>query len=211
MASAAARRLDALFFDTGVVYRALTLAALEYGVPPEDALRLAGLAAQLDIRVTPPSRQDGRFYDVWLEGRDVTEEIRSAAVDRAVSVVAAHPAVRRALLDVQRRIGRSGRVVMTGRDIGTVVMPDADLKIWLDASPEERARRRQRDLARQGIHRSVEEIMEELARRDRLDAERPVAPMAPARDAVVIVTDGRTVDEVVDEIVRLAEGKRARG
>lgn len=206
VASAAARRLDALFFDTGVIYRALTLAALRHGVAPEDGLRLAGLARHLDIQVKPPSQPDGRFYDVWLEGEEVTQQLRDPEVDRAVSAVSAHPAVRRALLDVQRRIARSGRVVLTGRDIGTVVVPDADVKIWLDASLEERARRRQRDLAAQGIERSLDEVMEEMERRDRADAERAIAPMKPAKDAVVIVTDGRSVEEVVEEIVRLAGG-----
>jgi len=207
VASAAARRLDALFFDTGVIYRALTLAALRHGVAPEDGLRLAGLARHLDIQVRPPSQPDGRFYDVWLEGEDVTQQLRDPEVDRAVSAVSAHPAVRRALLDVQRRIARSGRVVLTGRDIGTVVVPDADVKIWLDASLEERARRRQRDLAAQGIERSLDEVMEEMERRDRADAERAIAPMKPAKDAVVIVTDGRSIEEVVEEIVRLAGGE----
>src|SRR5690606_41464669 len=111
------------------------------------------------------------FCGVWLEGEDVAQQLRDPEVDRAVSAVSAHPAVRRALLDVQRRIARSGRVVLTGRDIGTVVVPDADVKIWLDASLEERARRRQRDLAAQGVERSVEEVMAEMARRDWLDAE----------------------------------------
>lgn len=205
MAVDVARRLDALYFDTGVVYRALTLAALEHGVPPQDALRLAGLASHLDIRVTPPSTADGRLYDVWLEGRDVTWDIRSAEVDRAVSEVSAHPQVRRALMGIQRRIGHSaGRVVMVGRDIGTVVMPRADLKIWLDASLDERARRRQHELELRGIHRSFDEIRAEMAARDRFDAEREAAPMRPAPDAISIDTDGRTVADVADIIVGLA-------
>lgn len=209
--SAVARRLDALYFDTGVVYRALTQAALERQVDPNDGLRLAGLAATLEITVAPPSQQDGRLYDVRLEGQDVTWAIRAAEVDRNVSAVSAHPAVRRALLGVQRRIGRSGRVVMAGRDIGTVVMPNADLKVWLDASLDERARRRQQELARRGLDRPLEEIREEMERRDRLDAGRASAPMRVAPDAVVIDTDGRSIAQVVDEIVRLATvGERTR-
>lgn len=213
VASAVARRLDALYFDTGVVYRALTLAALERGVPPGDALRLAGLARHLTIAVRPPSADDGRLYDVWLEGRDVTWAVRSPEVDRAVSEVSAHPAVRRELLGIQRRIGRSGRVVMTGRDVGTVVMPDADLKVWLDASPEERARRRQAELAGRGSARDLAVVQAEMAARDRQDATRSVAPMAPAPDAIVVDTDGLSIDRVVDRVVELAEaaaGQRRR-
>lgn len=203
VASAVARRLDALFFDTGVIYRALTLAALERGVNPENGLRLAGLARHLDIQVLPASSADGRLYDVWMEGRDVTWEIRSAEVDRAVSAVSAHRDVRRILLGVQRRIGQSGRVVMTGRDVGTAVMPNADLKIWLDASPGERVRRRQVELAQRGISRSLEEIRAELSARDSFDASRVASPMKPAPDSVVIDTDGRSIDEVVSAIVEL--------
>ncbi|HET9017221.1 MAG TPA: (d)CMP kinase [Thermomicrobiaceae bacterium] len=208
VASQTARRLDALYFDTGAVYRALTLAALERGVPPGDGLRLAGLARHLNLDVRPPSRDDGRLYDVWLEERDVTWDVRSADVDRAVSEVSAHPAVRKELLGVQRRIGRSGRVVMAGRDIGTVVMPRADVKVWLDASLEERARRRQAELAARGEDRDLAAVRREIAERDRQDAERAAAPMTPAPDAVVIETDGLTIAEVVDRVVDLVVAAR---
>lgn len=211
VASAVARRLDALFFDTGVIYRALTLAALEHGVEVDNGLRLAGLARHLDVRVTQPSKDDGRLYDVWMEGRDVTWEIRSGEVDRAVSAVSAHPGVRRALLGVQRRIGRSGRVVMTGRDVGTVVMPDADLKIWLDASLDERARRRQKELAERGVVLDIETVRADMAARDHADASRAVAPMTASPDAVTIDTDGRTIDSITEEIVRMvADHERGR-
>ncbi|CCF83667.1 (d)CMP kinase [Nitrolancea hollandica] len=202
---AVAHRLNALYFDTGVIYRALTLAALERGIDVVgNTSRLLDLARGLNVRVAEPSQQDGRLYDVWLNGRDVSWAIRSADVDRAVSPVAAHPAIRRALLPLQREIGGRGRVVMTGRDIGTVVMPDAELKIWLDASLEERARRRQRELAGRGIDRSLSEVQAEMAERDRRDSQRTVAPMRPAEDAVLIQTDGRTVTEIVEEIATLA-------
>ena len=208
---AVARRLDALYFDTGVIYRALTLAALERGTHVVgNTSRLLDLARGLNVRVTKPSREDGRLYDVWLNGRDVTWTIRSAEVDRSVSPVAAHPVIRRALLPVQREIGGSGRVVMTGRDIGTVVMPDADLKIWLDASLDERARRRWRELARRGIDRPLAEVEAEMAERDSRDSRRAVAPMWPAADAVLIQTDRGPVAEIVEEIAALAES-RAKG
>jgi len=205
VAAEVARRIGGLYFDTGVVYRALALVALENGVALDDEAELARLARELRIRVTPPSEQDGRLYDVWLDGRDVTWAIRAPEIDRAASQVAAYREVRSALLGLQREIGRSGRVVMAGRDIGTVVMPDAPVKVWLDASLEERARRRQRDLAARGVMASLEDVKAELAERDRRDAERAVAPMRPAEDAVVIETDGRSVEDVVSLVLRLIE------
>jgi cytidylate kinase len=205
VAAEVARRIGGFYFDTGVVYRALALIALERGVGLDDEARLAMLARALSIRVTPPSRQDGRRYDVWLDGRDITWDIRAPEIDRAASHVASFPQVRAALLPIQRAIGRSSRVVMAGRDIGTVVMPDAPVKVWLDASLEERARRRQRDLEARGIVVSREAVVAELAERDRRDAERAVAPMRPARDAVVIDTDGRSVEDVVGLVLELIE------
>lgn len=207
---AVARQLNALYFDTGIIYRALTLAALERGIDVVgNTSRLLDLARGLDVRVTEPSQRDGRLYDVWLNDCDKTWAIRSADVESAVSPVAAHPAIRRALLPLQREIGGNGRVVMTGRDIGTVVMPDAELKIWLDASLEERARRRQRELAGRAIDRPLSEVQAEMAERDRRDAQRAVAPMLPAADAVLIQTDGRSVADIVEEIATLA-GSRTK-
>jgi cytidylate kinase len=198
-----AKRLGALYFDTGVVYRTLALAALERGVAPDDAERLAELAGTLSLRVGPPSVDDGRLYDVRLDGRDVTWAIRTPEIDRLSSIVSAHPEVRRALLRIQREIARNGRVVMAGRDIGTVVMPEAPVKIWLHASLEERARRRQRDLAKRGIVQPLEAIVAELAERDRRDATRAVAPMRPADDAVIIDTDGKSIEEVVETVLAI--------
>ena len=205
---AVAHRLNALYFDTGVIYRALTLAALERGIDVVGSTsRLLDLARGLDVRVAEPAQHDGRLYDVWLDGRDVSWAIRSADVERSVSPVAAHPAIRRALLPLQREIGGSGRVVMTGRDIGTVVMPDAELKIWLDASLEERARRRQRELSGRGIDRPLSEVQAEMAERDRRDSQRAVAPMRPATDAILVQTDGRPVADIVQEIATLARSR----
>lgn len=195
------RRLGALYFDTGVVYRALALVALEHSIQPHDEEQLAVLASQLQLRVTPPSVDDGRLYDVWLNGRDITWTIRQPHVDRLASQVSAHPKVRQALLAIQRRLGRNGRVVIAGRDIGTVVMPEAPVKIWLSASLEERARRRQKDLDRRGLHEPFPAILAELAERDRRDATRPVAPMRPAEDAVIIDTDGRSIEKVVEIVL----------
>ncbi len=196
-----AAALGYLFFDTGVLYRALTLAALEAGVDVTSGPELAALAERIRIQVRPPADEgDGRAYTVLLDGRDVTWAIRSPEVNRHVSTVAAHPEVRRALLPVQREIGRAGRVVMVGRDIGTVVLPEAELKIFLRASLEERARRRLRDLEARGVEARLEEVMEELAARDRLDSGREVAPLRPAPDALILDTDRMTLEEELEAV-----------
>jgi CMP/dCMP kinase len=204
----AADQLDALLFDTGALYRVVTLLALRTGTPISDGEALARLANATAIELRPSSIDDGRTSDVLLDGEDVTWAIRTPEIDASVSEVSAHPAVREALLDVQRRIADGIDAVLVGRDIGTVVIPDAGLKIYLDASAEERARRRYLDMRRRGIDIGFEAILEDLRRRDEYDAGRPVSPLRRADDAIAIVTDGRDVDDIVSEIVGLA---RARG
>jgi CMP/dCMP kinase len=199
-----ASELDALLFDTGAVYRTLTLAALERELSPDSEAELVALIREIDITIHEPSVDDGRMYDVCLNGRDVTWEIRDPDVDRAVSPVSAHQGVREGLLQLQRDIGHSCRVVMPGRDVGTVVMPDADLKIWLDASISERARRRRAELAARGTVATLAEVESEMRQRDQYDSSRIQAPMAPAADAIIVNTDGREVEDVVKQIVQLA-------
>ena len=195
-----ADRLGALLFDTGALYRAVALAALRSGVSPDDAKSLARVATDAQISVRSPSLRDGRLYDVWLNGEDVTWSVRDPEVGATVSRVAEHPAVRSALLPLQRTIASSGPVVMVGRDIGTVVVPDAGLKIYLDATPEERARRRFREAAARGGKQSFEEVLAETLRRDAIDSGRDTAPLRPASDAVQIKTDGVPIEQVVAEI-----------
>lgn len=202
-----AQRIDGIYFDTGVLYRALTLLALEHGVKPDDAASLATLAATMDICIDRPSVDDGRQVDVLLAGRDLSNSLRTSAIDQNVSAVSAHALVRAALLEHQRRIARSGRVVMVGRDIGTVVLPDADLKIFLDASPEERARRRCMQLVEMGKPQPYEDVLADMKRRDRIDSERDVAPLRPASDAIVVDSDPLTIEQVADLIVEHAEAR----
>lgn len=195
--------LGYLFFDTGVMYRAVTWAALERNIPIEDQFAVTQLAESVDIDVRPPSRQDNRSYDVWLDGKDATWEIRRPEVDANVSQVAAYPGVRRALSAHQRRIGLKGHVVMVGRDIGTVVLPESDLKIYLDASVEERARRRYDELCQRGEPANLEQITQAVRKRDRFDSTRRIAPLRAAPDAVIIHSDNMSLDQVVEEILRL--------
>ncbi len=205
LAQRLAEALGYLYFDTGVLYRAVTWAALQRGRAVEDADAMTDLAANLNIDVRPPSVDDGRKYDVWVNGEDVTWAIRSPEVDAKVSIVAAHPGVRHALLQKQREIGRRGKVVMVGRDIGTVVMPDADLKIYLDASPEERARRRYEERVARGEPASYEQILQAVYYRDQLDRNRQASPLRPAEDAIIINTDHLSVDEVFEKALALIE------
>ena len=198
-----AAEMEYLYFDTGVMYRAVTLAALRQLGSVQDEAAVGALAERIDIDVKPPSVQDGRMYDVLVDGEDVTWAIRQPEVDRNVSQVSAYRDVRTAMTDQQRKIGLRGQVIMVGRDIGTVVFPDADLKVYLDASVEERARRRFDEVRRRGQAGSYDEILEAMKRRDMLDSSRAIAPLRVADDAVVLNTDGLEICEVVKRLKEL--------
>lgn len=204
-----AERLGYLYLDTGAMYRAVTWVALERGLDIGDEEALSALARSLEIEITRPGVNDGRQYTVLADGEDVTWEIRRPDVDRYVSPVSACAGVRRALTEQQRRIGQRGRVVMVGRDIGTVVIPDAGLKIYLDASPEVRARRRFLELVERGEEADYERILSDMVRRDRIDSQREVAPLKAAQDAIVVDTDNLSIGEVLDVIEELVEGTTA--
>ena len=196
-----AERLGYLFLDTGAMYRAVALAALEKKIDPDDGLALTTLARDLRITIGPPTVRDGRAYTVLLDGRDVTWDIRDGRIDRVVSQVARVPGVRDAMLEQQRALAARGRVVMVGRDIGTVVLPNADRKIFLTASAAERARRREEELQSRGEQRPRQELLHEILRRDQLDSERAVAPLKAAEDAIVVETDGESVGQALDRVL----------
>ena len=200
-----AERLGHLFLDTGAMYRAIALASLRRGVDPDDADNLARLAREVRIAIGPPTVQDGRAYTVLLDGADVTWAIRAADVDRIVSQIARVPAVRDAMVEQQRALALRGRIVMVGRDIGTVVLPDAERKIFLTASAAERARRREEELAARGQARPRQELLAEILHRDELDSHRAVAPLRAASDALVVETDGLAVREALDRVLALIE------
>jgi cytidylate kinase len=203
-----ARRLGFFYLDTGLLYRGLTLKALCEGLSPMDEAAVARLAAELKVTIGPPSRRDGRQCDVRIDGCDVSLAIRSPQVDAAVSAVSAHPAVREALIPAQRSAVRLPGTVVAGRDIGSVIFPDADLKIYLDADPEERARRR---LLQQGAwsEAGLVQTLRKLQERDRLDSTRAAAPLQRAPDALVIDTDDYTPEQVVQQIVEVFEARRS--
>jgi len=187
------------------MYRAVTLKALQTGTDVYDEPGVTRLAETSVIDVRQASVNDGRMYDVLLDGVDVTWEIRSAPVAANVSVVSTYAGVREAMTEQQRRIGLQGNVVMVGRDIGTVVLPDADLKIYLDASAEERARRRFVEEQARGISTSYEDILDNVRTRDKIDSSREVAPMRPAEDAIILNSDHLDADGVLEAAIRLVE------
>jgi cytidylate kinase len=201
-----AEALGYLYFDTGVMYRAVTWAALQRHLDITDEKAITNLAESLKIDVRPPSIQDGRGYDVIVNVQDVTWVIRSPEVDANVSAVSAYPGVRSALTSQQRRISLRGNVVMVGRDIGTVVLPEADLKIYLDASVEERARRRYEELCKRGQQADMNEILAAMRQRDQIDSTREVAPLRVADDAQIIDSDGLDADQVLEQAKRFALG-----
>ena len=197
--------LGYLYFDTGVMYRVVTCVALARGINIHDEASVTALAEKLVIDVQPPSVQDGRANDVFADGIDLTWDIRKPEVDANVSTVAAYPGVRRALGAQQRRVGLRGRIVMVGRDIGTVILPDADIKIYLDASVEERARRRYEERLARGEKAQFDEILQMIRLRDEIDSTRKVSPLRPAEDAFILVSDHLDMQQVLEKARALVE------
>lgn len=200
-----AETLGFLFFDTGIMYRAVTYVALHRDMDLRNEEMITQLAQNVQIDIRPPTQKDGRACDVVIGEKDVTWEMRGGEVDANVSVVSAYAGVRKALSEQQRRIGLRGKVVMVGRDIGTVVLPDADLKIYLDASAEERAKRRYDELIARGEQADYDEILKKMIERDHLDSTRAVAPLRAAEDAVVIDSDKMNAEEVFEQVLALCK------
>jgi len=186
-----------------VMYRAVTLAAINQGLEIADEEAIGALAGSVQIDVCPPSVDDGRDYDVLLDGKDVTWDIRKEIVNAYVSPVSAYRAVRDAMTAQQRRIAEKNKVVMVGRDIGTVVVPDADLKIYLEASVEVRAHRRYQELLERGESADFECVLKSLKNRDDIDSNREIAPLKPAEDAIVIQSDCLGIQQVLEKAKEL--------
>lgn len=203
LGSLLAKALGYLYFDTGVMYRAVTLAALRAGLGIFDEDAIGVLAEKVRIDVGPPSVNDGRDYDVLLDGEDVTWEIRADEVNAHVSDVSTYAAVRKAMTNQQRRIAMENNVVMVGRDIGTVVMPDADLKIFLDASVDVRAQRRYQEMLDRGEPADYDAVLRSVRNRDLIDSSRAIAPLRPAEDAVVVHADNMDIEEVLEKAKEL--------
>jgi cytidylate kinase len=205
LARTLADSLGYLFFDTGVMYRAITWIALQRDLNLRDEAAVTELAQKAQIDIRPPSKADGRACDVLIGNKDVTWDMRDGEVDANVSIVSAYAGVRKALSEQQRRIGMRGKVVMVGRDIGTVVLPEADLKIYLDASAEERAKRRFNEIIARGEKADYDEILRKVIERDHIDSTRAVAPLRPADDAVIIDSDKMNAEQVVACVMELCK------
>ena len=215
--STVARRVAALlgylYLDSGAMYRAVALKALEHGIPLGDEARLIALARATHIELTAPTPEQeaaGLKNRVFLDGREVTEEIRTGDVAQAASRLATIAGVRTVLVAEQQRAGKGGGVVMEGRDIGTVVFPNAELKIFLDASPEVRAQRRWKEHQEKGDHMTLLEVLQEVRERDKRDRERKVSPLVRAKDAVLVDNTAMGVEETARLIVFLAEERVKR-
>jgi cytidylate kinase len=202
LARAVAKALEYDHVDTGAMYRAVGWKALQENLPLDNEDALAALAERADY-----AQRGGAIF---IDGHDVTRAIRTPEIDKAATAVARLPRVRSVLVERQRQLGNPGGVVMEGRDIGTVVFPGADVKVYLDASPEERARRRAHDPAHTGGQQSnVEGIQKDLQTRDKSDSTRSVAPLARADDAIYIDTTGMAIEVVVDRVLEIVRGKLA--
>ena len=195
--AAVAAALGLRFFDSGLLYRALAWAAVDQAVDPSDGPGVAALASSVAVEAD----DNGRLDRVRIDGRDVSAQIRTPEVDRVVSAVARAPEVRAALLVRQRELVEAGGIVVAGRDIGTVVLPGADVKIWLDASAEERAARRALERGIDPASAAGRAILDDLRRRDRADGGRAIAPARPADDAIHVLTDGNTLDQTVAAVI----------
>jgi cytidylate kinase len=193
-----AERLGYLFVDTGAMYRAMTLKVLQHRLDPQEKETVGELAAKTRIEL----HLVGGKCKVVLDGKDVTDEIRSPEVTRAVSAVSAIPKVREMMVREQKRIGEQGGVILEGRDIGTVVFPDADLKIFMQADVGKRAQRRQKELAQRSVHIQLDDLQREIHQRDEKDSQREVSPLRKADDAVILDTSDLSIEEQVEFIIK---------
>ncbi len=200
VAKLVAEKLFFIYIDTGAMYRALTLKALTKDVNLENAMELYTLLTQTQIQLVP--EKGGQF--VYLDGNDVTDKIRSQEVTNSVSIVSKHQSVREEMVSRQQRLAEGGGVVMDGRDIGTHVLPQAEVKVFLVASVEERAVRRHTENLEKGYSSDLQQLKEEIEKRDKLDSEREVAPLKKASDAKLIDTTALSIEQVVNRIVALA-------
>ena len=198
LACNAASRFGFLYVDTGAIYRTVGLAAWRQGFDGRKEQEIAPLLPGLDIAL----RYEDGVQRMYLNGEDVTDEIRRPEISMMASNVSALPVVRAFLLEKQRSLARTNHVIMDGRDIGTVVLPEADLKVFLTASPEDRAARRLKDLQGQGVETTFEAVLEDIRRRDHQDETRAAAPLRPAEDAVLLDTSGNTLQQSIDLIVQ---------
>jgi cytidylate kinase len=203
VASSLGKRLGYLYIDTGAMYRSVALGVKEKGIFSEDELAVSQLASSLHITFVTEEEQTR----IFCEGEDITEAIRTPEISRLASSISTQKGVREALVRMQREMGREGSVILEGRDIGTVVFPDADVKFYLDAEGDERVRRRYHEMVEKGVKVDFKETQEELLQRDHNDMHRSQSPLRKADDALFIDSTRRSVEEIVEEMVRIVKAK----
>jgi cytidylate kinase len=196
-----AKRLGYVFFDTGMIYRAFTWKVLKAGISTTDEQKLCKLTAATEFDFVPS--KEG-VLSVFIDGEDVSSKLLRPEIEGLVALIAKVAEVRQAMVSQQRKLAQRGKVVMAGRDIGTVVLPRAELKIFLTASTEERASRRHRELLKRGENSSLESVLADLKKRDEMDINRTISPLKPAEDAIIINTENLSLEQVVDKICTLA-------
>ena len=196
-----AKRLGYIFFDTGMVYRAFTWKVLKSDISPGDEQKLCQLANTTEFDFVP--LKEGNL-SLLIDGEDVSSKLLCPEIEQQVPLIAKVAGVRQAMVSEQRRLAQRGKVVMAGRDISTVVLPWAELKIFLTASTEERAKRRYKELLKRGQNSSLQAALADLKKRDEMDIHRPISPLKPAEDAIIIDTENLTLEQVVDKIYTLA-------
>jgi len=195
-----AEKLNFVYIDTGAMYRAVTLLAIKNSISMDNIAELSALAEKAKIDF---ANEKGKPQLIFCDGENITEEIRSSEVNEKVSTISAIKEVREKLIHNQRRIAENKNVVMDGRDIGTVVLPDATIKIFLTASLEERSKRRAEEMKSKGVQFDFHNLKEEIARRDKMDSERTLSPLKPAQDAIIIDSTELTIKEVTEKILQL--------
>jgi cytidylate kinase len=203
VASSLGKRLGYLYIDTGAMYRSVALGVKKKGIYPEDELAVSQLASSLHITFVIEEEQTR----IFCEGEDITEAIRTPEISRLASSISRQKGVREALVRMQREMGREGGVILEGRDIGTVVFPDADVKFYLDAEDDERVRRRYREMVEKGVKVDFKETQEELLQRDHNDMHRSHSPLRKADDALFIDSTHRSVEEIVEKMIRIVKAK----
>lgn len=192
-----ADRLGYSYLNTGAMYRTVALKVFRSNIDPEDEHELRILLSKLNLSF----EENGGGFRIFLDGKDVSHEIKTPEISMLASYISLKPFVREILSDIQRRIGERGNIILEGRDIGTVVFPDADIKFYLDASPEIRASRRYREMVQMGRHIDWQEVFEDLIRRDASDTKRDISPLEPAEDAIIIESGHMTIEEVIDRML----------
>lgn len=192
-----ADRLGYSYLNTGAMYRTVALKIFRSNIDPEDEHELRILLSKLNLSF----EENGGGFRIFLDGKDVSHEIKTPEISMLASYISLKPFVREILSDIQRRIGERGNIILEGRDIGTIVFPDADIKFYLDASPEIRASRRYREMVQMGRHIDWQEVFEDLIRRDASDTKRDISPLEPAEDAIIIESGHMTIEEVIDRML----------